>query len=55
MYLCFVKWEWIRRKIIFFMLVVCKGGVVVDIYVKFFDYFFFLINVFKSGRGGSLF
>lgn len=36
------------------MLVVCKGGVAVDIYVKFSDHFFSPTNVLKSGRGGSL-
>lgn len=35
------------------MLAVCKGGVAVDIYVKFSDHFFLQKNVLKSGRGGS--
>lgn len=33
------------------MLAVCKGGVAVDIYVKFSDHFFPPTNVLKSGRG----
>lgn len=33
------------------MLAVCKGGVAVDIYVKFSDHFFSPTNVLKSGRG----